>query len=158
MRKQKLIALFVLWMTLLNVSFSQESSQKIKYPFLLYSERGKEWVYTPEQTDRIIRKIESERVLVEKLRIGAERRDSLIQELQFKNSKTKELYETQIQITKEVTDKFNLAAKNYENMHAINLQLEKDLIKEKKAKNRYKTVVIGGVAALTTYLIISLNK
>jgi len=43
-------------------------------------------------------------------------------------------------------------------MHAINLQLEKDLIKEKKAKNRYKTVVIGGVAVLTTYLIISLNK
>lgn len=145
-------------MTLLNVSFSQESSRGIKYPFLLYSERGKEWVYTPEQTDKIIKKIEAERVLVEKLRIGAERRDSMIQELQLKNSKTKDLYNTQLQITKEVSDKFSLAAQNYEILRAVKSQLEKDLEKERRAKNRYKTVVIGGAAALATYLIISLNK
>jgi len=130
---------------------------RIKYPYILYSERGKEWVYTPKQTDKIIRTIEKEKELTRKLLIGAERRDSLIQELMLNNSLLKEKEAEKIKQTSLLEEKFQLANTSYTNEHKLRLDVEKDLEKQTKIKNRYKNTLIGVAFAAATYIVLQIT-
>lgn len=134
-----------------------QDTLKIKYPYILYSERGKEWVYTPKQTDRIIKTIEKEKELTRKLLIGAERRDSLIQELMLNNSLLKEKEIERLKQVSLLEEKFQLANTSYVNEHKLKLDIEKDLEKQVKIKNRYKNTLIGVLFAATTYVILQIT-
>lgn len=135
-----------------------QDTLKIKYPYILYSERGKEWVYTPKQTDRIIKTIEKEKELTRKLLIGAERRDSLIQELMLNNSLLKEKEIERLKQVSLLEEKFQLANTSYVNEHKLKLDIEKDLEKQVKIKNRYKNTLIGVLFAATTYVILQITN
>ena len=134
-----------------------QDTLRIKYPYILYSERGKEWVYTPKQTDKIIRTIEKEKELTRKLLIGAERRDSLIQELMLNNSLLKEKEAEKIKQTSLLEEKFQLANTSYTNEHKLRLDIEKDLEKQTKIKNRYKNTLIGVAFAAATYIVLQIT-
>ena len=135
-----------------------QDTLRIKYPYILYSERGKEWVYTPRQTDKIIKTIEKEKELTRKLMIGAERRDSLIQELTFNNSLLKEKEAEKNKQVSLLEEKFQLANASYTNEHVLRLDVEKELAKQTKIKNRYKTTLIGVTFAAATYIILQITN
>jgi hypothetical protein len=130
------------------VSFSQ-TNFVIKYPYVQNTERGKEWVFTPRQTDSIIGKIKREKELVSKLRLGADRRDSIIYEYTIQKNDLNKVIVSKDIIIAEQNEKFKFASDKYYEELRQKYNLEVALKREKRRKNFWKIatpiVAVGGI-------------
>lgn len=137
-------------MMLPKESFSQ-TNFVIKYPYVQNTERGKEWVFTPKQTDSIIGKIKREKELVSKLRLGADRRDSIIYEYTIQRNDLNKIIAAKDIIIAEQDEKFKFASDKYYEELRQRFNLEAALKKEKRRKNFWKIatpiVAVGGIVA-----------
>ena len=135
-------------MMLPKESFSQ-TNFVIKYPYVQNTERGKEWVFTPRQTDSIIGKIKREKELVSKLRLGADRRDSIIYEYTIQKNDLNKIIASKDIIIAEQDEKFKFASNKYYEELRQRYNLEVALKKERRKKNFWKIatpiVAVGGI-------------
>jgi len=133
-----------------SVSFSQMSFI-IKYPYVQNTERGKEWVFTPRQTDSIIGKIKREKELVSKLRLGADRRDSIIYEYTIQKNNLIKIIAAKDIIIIEQGEKFKFTSdKYYEELrqrHSLEVALKKEIRKKNFWKIATPIAAVGGIVA-----------
>lgn len=121
----------------------------IRYPYVQNTERGKEWVFTHRQTDSIIGKIKKEKELVAKLRLGADRRDSIIYEYTIQKNNLNNIIASKDIIIAEQDEKFKAASDKYYTELRQRFNLEAALKKEKRKKTFWKiltpVVAVGGI-------------
>jgi len=127
----------------------------IRYPYIQNTERGKEWVFTPRQTDSIIGKIKKEKELVAKLRLGADRRDSIIYEYTIQKNNLNNIIASKDIIIAEQDEKFKVASDKYYTELRQRFNLEAALKKEKHKKTFWKilTPVVAVSGVITGILI-----